>query len=160
MGKQVKDVVSAVEIDGVRASLLIPLVITAVCSVFDMLFRIKLGMTVIATFEEGLFFVLGTLISYFFPSFLGAASTLLWQYYCGGGWAGIRKGKAGLLGISTLVYFVLYIVYLLYADTYYIVIFTLINVVYVLIVYLRCIDERVLNKAPVTLGNEIEKTPN
>lgn len=44
MKNQVINNVSAVDIQTVQATLIIPLVITTICSAFDMLFHIKLGM--------------------------------------------------------------------------------------------------------------------
>ena len=146
MGNQVKNEAGAVDIQAVRAALLIPLVITVICSTFDMLFCIRLNMLELGSNEDVLFWVFKTLISYFFPSFFAAAVTLLWQYYFADVYSGVKAEKGLLLGISTLVYFFLYIIYLLYADTYYIIFFVIINLLYVWVVINKCIDDKILNK--------------
>ena len=105
MNEQVKNDVSAADIQTVQATLIIPLAITGICSAFDMLFHIKLGMIELDGVNEWICWILGTLISYFFPSFLASASTLFWQYYFTDSWVGIKEGKGLLLGIITLLYF-------------------------------------------------------
>lgn len=160
MGDKVKNEVSAYEINSIRASLVIPLVITLFCSALDMLCHIKNGMTLVYTFEQGLFWVLGTLISYFFPSFLAASITLLWQYYFAQSWSGVKEGKGCLLFFGTLIFFFLYIVYLLFADTYYIVVFTVINVFYAYFVTTKCIDKKILQRKYGIPSGKVINSPN
>lgn len=131
MKNQVKNDVSATDIQTVQATLIIPLAITVICSTLDMLFHIKLGMIKLNGVIEWLYWIFGTLISYFFPSFLSSASSLFWQYYFASSWAGIKKGKGLLLGVITLLYFVFYVIYLLYGNTNFIFAFVILNILYV-----------------------------
>ena len=160
MGDIVKNHVSARDINVTRVSLVIPLIVTVFCSTLDMLFHIKNEMISISTFEEGLFWVLGTLISYYFPSFIAASITLLWQYYFAQSWSGIKEGKGGVLFLGTVAYLFFYIVYLLYADTYYIVVFAFINIIYALFVITRCIDKRILQRMSGPPNGQIVNSPN
>lgn len=159
MKNQVINNVSAVDIQTVRATLIIPLAITTICSAFDMLFHIKLGMIKLNGFGQWLLWIFGTLISYFFPSFLAASSSLFWQYYFTDSWAGIKEGKGFLLGASTLLYFLLYIVYLLFADTWFIFVFVVVNIIYVWCVLDKCIDERILKKVSIAPNNKVVNDP-
>ncbi len=159
MKNQVINNVSAVDIQTVQATLIIPLAITAICSAFDMLFHIRLGMIELKTFDEWLFWIFGTLISYFFPSFLASAISLFWQYYFTNSWVGIKTGKGALLGISTLLYFVFYIIYLLFADTWFIFIFVLVNIIYVWYVLNQCIDKKVLKKNSIAPKDKVANNP-
>lgn len=160
MGDKVKGQVSEGDINSVRASLVIPLIITIFCSALDMLFQIKNEMVLSNTFKECLFWILGTLISYFFPSFLAASITLLRQYYFAKNLSGVSEGKGLLLLISTIIFFFLYIVYLLFADTYYIVIFALVNVVYALFVVNKCMDKKILVGISPAPKGKVANSPN
>ena len=159
MKNQVINSVSAVDIQTVRATLIIPLAITTICSCFDMLFHIKLGMIELNSFGQWLFWIFGTLISYFFPSFLASSSSLFWQYYFTDSWAGIKEGKGFLLGASTLLYFLLYIVYLLFADTWFIFVFVVVNIIYVWYDLNKCIDEKILKKVSITPNDKVINNP-
>jgi len=159
MKNQVINNVSAVDIKTVRATLIIPLAITTICSTLDMLFHIKLGMIELNRFDEWLFWIFGTLISYFFPSFLASSSSLFWQYYFTDSWAGIKEGKGLLLGASTSLYFLLYIIYLLFADTWFIFVFVIVNIIYVWYVLKKCIDEKVLNKFSIAPNDKVTNNP-
>lgn len=143
MKKQVINNVSAIDVQIVQATLIIPLVITGICSTFDILFHIKLDMVNYKSCEEWAFWILGTLISYFFPSFLTSAGSLVWQYYFANNWSRVKKEKGLLLFSLTFIYFVLYIIYLLYADTAYVYFFTVINILYVWLVFNKCMDEKI-----------------
>lgn len=159
MKNQVKNDVSAADIQTVQATLIIPLAITVICSTFDMLFHIKLGMIELKGVMEWLYWIFGALISYFFPSFLASASSLFWQYYFTNSWAGIKKGKGLLLGIITLLYFVFYVIYLLFADTYFIFVFVILNILYVWCVLKKCLDEKILKKVSITPNDKVINTP-
>lgn len=159
MNEQVKNDVSAADIQTVQATLIIPLAITGICSAFDMLFHIKLGMIELDAVNEWICWILGTLISYFFPSFLASASTLFWQYYFTDSWVGIKEGKGLLLGIITLLYFLFYIIYLLFADTNFIYAFVILNILYVWCVLRKCMDGKILKKVSGTPNDKIINTP-
>ena len=155
MKNQVKNNVSATDIQETQATLIIPLAITIICSTLDMLFRIKLGMIKIELLSDGIVWVLGTLISYYFPSFLALSCSLLWEYYFTDGWTGIKAGKGRLLFSSTVIYFVFYIIYLLCADTVFIYVFVVINIIYVWVVLKKCMDEKVLKGVSVAPNDKI-----
>lgn len=159
MKNQVKNDVSAADIQTVQATLIIPLAITVICSTLDMLFHIKLGMIELNGVKEWLYWIFGALISYFFPSFLASASSLFWQYYFTNSWTGIKKGKGLLLGIITLLYFVFYVIYLLFADTYFIFVFVILNILYVWCVLKKCLDEKILKKVSITPNDKVINTP-
>ena len=145
MKNQVKNNASAENITEVRAALIIPVVITIMCSTFDMLFHVKLGMVHFHGLSEWVYWIFGTLISYFFPSFFASAVSLIWQYYFTEGWAGIKEGKGISLGISTFIYFCFYIIYLLFSDSFFVYIFTALNILYVKFVLSKCVDEKILS---------------
>lgn len=105
MKKQVINNVSAVDIQIVQATLIIPLAITVVCSTFDILFHIRLGTVGYEVCEEWVFWILGMLISYFFPSFLASAGSLVWQYYFTDNWSGVKEEKGLLLFVLSCIYF-------------------------------------------------------
>lgn len=159
MKKQVINSVSAVDIQIVQATLIIPLAITVVCSTFDVLFHIRLGMVSYKICEEWVFWILGTLISYFFPSFLASAGSLVWQYYFTDNWSGVKEEKGLLLFFLTVIYFVLYIVYLLFANTRFIYVFTVINILYVLLVLNKCMDEKILRRRSNRPKNKVKNVP-
>lgn len=159
MKNQVKNDVSATDIQTVQATLIIPLAITVICSTLDMLFHIKLGMIKLNGVIEWLYWIFGTLISYFFPSFLSSASSLFWQYYFASSWAGIKKGKGLLLGVITLLYFVFYVIYLLYGNTNFIFAFVILNILYVWCVLKKCLDEKVLKKVSIIPNDKVINTP-
>lgn len=159
MKNQVKNDVSATDIQTVQATLIIPLAITVICSTLDMLFHIKLGMIKLNGVIEWLYWIFGTLISYFFPSFLSSASSLFWQYYFTSSWAGIKKGKGLLLGVITLLYFVFYVIYLLYGNTNFIFAFVILNILYVWCVLKKCLDEKVLKKVSIIPNDKVINTP-
>lgn len=159
MTDTIKNQVSAIDVKTVRASLAIPMGITIFCSAFDMLFHIKLHMISATIPKEILFWVLNTLISYFFPSFFAAALALLWQYYFAGNWSGIKAGHGMRLFIGTLIFFACYIVYLLYADTYYIIVFAVINVGYAFFVARKCIDRRIFRNIPEEPSGKVSNSP-
>lgn len=159
MKKQVINNVSAVDIQIVQAALIIPLAITIVCSTFDILFHIKLGTVECKTCEEWVFWILGMLISYFFPSFLASAGSLVWQYYFTDNWSGIKEEKGFLLFALTCIYFLIYIIYLLFADTGFIYVFTIINVLYVWVVLNKCIDEKILKRFSNRPKNRVKNVP-
>ncbi len=124
-----------------------------------MLFRIKLGMIKIELLNDGIVWVLGTIISYYFPSFLALSCSLLWGYYFTDAWKGVKEGKGGLLAGSTLVYFLLYIIYLLCADTVFIYVFVVINIIYVWVVLKKCMDEKVLKGVSVAPNDKVRSDP-
>lgn len=159
MEKPVVNSVSAVDKQIVRATLIIPLAITIICSTFDILFHIRLKMVEFTVLEEWMFWGLGLLISYFFPSLVATAGSLEWQYFFTDNFSGIKRGKGLLLSILTLIYFVLYIIYLLFADTIFIYVFTGINVLYVYVVLNKCIDEQVLKRSSTKPSNNVENYP-
>lgn len=159
MEKQVINNVSAVDIQIVQATLIIPLAITIVCSTFDILFHIRLNTVGCETFEEWIFWILGTLISYFFPSFLASAGSLVWQYYFTDNWSGVKEEKGLLLFFLTCIYFLIYIIYLLFANTGFIYVFTIINVLYVWIVLNKCIDEKILKRFSNRPKNKVKNVP-
>lgn len=159
MNNQVKNDVSDTDIKMAQATLIIPLVITVICSTLDMLFHIKLGMIKLNGVIEWMYWISGTLISYFFPSFLASASSLFWQYYFTDGWAGVKKGKGLLLGVITLLYFLFYVIYLLFADTNFIFVFVILNILYVWCVLKKCLDEKLLKKIFITPNDEVMNTP-
>lgn len=159
MKKQVINNVSAVDIQIVQATLIIPLAITIVCSTFDILFHIRLGTVEYKTYEEWVFWILGMLISYFFPSFLASAGSLVWQYYFTDNWSGIKEEKGFLLFALTCIYFLIYIIYLLFADTRFIYVFTIINALYVWVVLNKCIDEKILKRFSNRPKNKVKNVP-
>lgn len=159
MKRQVINNVSAVDIQIVQATLIIPLAITGVCSTFDILFHIRLGTVGYEVCEEWVFWILGTLISYFFPSFLASAGSLVWQYYFTDNWSGVKEEKGLLLFFLTLIYFVIYIVYLLFANTRFIYVFAIINVLYVWLVMDKCIDEKILKRFSNRPKNKVKNVP-
>lgn len=159
MKNQIKNNVSATDIQTVQATLVIPLAITIICSTFDMLFHIKLGMIKLNGVMKWSYWIFGTLISYFFPSFLASASSLFWQYYFTNSWAGIKTGKGLLLGGITLLYFLLYVVYLLFADTSFTFVFVLLSLLYVWFVLKKCLDEKIFKKVSITPNDKVMNTP-
>lgn len=159
MKNQVKNDVSAADIQTVQATLIIPLAITVICSTLDMLFHIKLGMIKLNGVMEWLYWIFGTLISYFFPSFLASASSLFWQYYFTNSWAGIKRGKGLLLGIITLLYFLFYVIYLLFADTNFMFVFVILNILYVWCVLKKCLDEKILKRVSIAPNDKVINTP-
>lgn len=158
MKNQVKNDVSVDDIQAIQADLIIPLVITIICSTFDMLFHIKLGMIELDGIMKWLYWIFGTLISYFFPSFLASAISLFWQYYFTNSWSGIKNGKGKLLGIITLLYFFFYVLYLLFADTNFMFIFVILNILYVWCVLKKCLDEKILKKVTTTPNDKVINT--
>lgn len=160
MGDKVEGQVCELDINSIRASLIIPLAITVFCSALDMLCQIKLAMVSITAFKDGMFWALGALISYFFPSFLAASITLLWQYYFAKSWSGIKEGKGLLLFSGTFIYFFFYVVYLLYADTYYIICFAILNIVYAVFVIDKCIDKEILQRRSGISKGKVVNSPN
>lgn len=146
MENRIENDVSDNDIQIARATLAIPLAITIICSTLDMLFHVKLGIIKLNSVIKFLYWIAGTIISYFFPSFLASACYLLWQYHFTNSWSGIKKGKGLLLGITTLLYFVFYIIYLLFANTIFVFVFIILNILYVWCVSKKCLDEKVLKK--------------
>lgn len=159
MTGKVKNQVSAIDVKTVRASLVTPIVVTIFCFALDIVVHIKFQMVSISTVKEFLFWSLGTLISYFFPSFIAASITLLCQYYFAESWSGIKAGKGMRLFIGTLIFFFLYIVYLLFADTYYIIIFAVINIGYAFFVAENCIDPRIFRRIAGEPGGKVSNSP-
>lgn len=159
MKKQVLNNVSAVDIKIAKATLIIPLAITIICSTFDILFHIRLNMVNCKNYKEWGFWILSTLISYFFPSFLALAYSSLWQYYFTDNWSGIKKGQGLLLFILTSIYFFLYIVYLLFANTPFIYAFIAINILYVWIVLNKCVNEKIFEKCSNRPKNKAKNIP-
>ena len=159
MKKQVINNVSAVDIQIVQATLIIPLAITVVCSTFDILFHIRLRTVEYEVCEDWVFWILGMLISYFFPSFLASAGSLVWQYYFTGNWSGIKEEKGLLLFVLSCIYFFLYIIYLLYEDTVFIYVFTIINVLYVWLVLNKCMDEKILKRFSNRPKSKVKNVP-
>lgn len=147
------------DIHSIRASLLIPLGITIICSFLDLMFQFKFGRIISETLSKRVIYIFGVLISYFFPSFLASAISLWWQYYFTDKWSGIKNNKGFLLSMASLTYVVFYIVYLLYSDTIFVFVFTLINILYVWCVLSKCIDKRMLKSDSLTPQNEITKSP-
>lgn len=171
MSKQTEKQATTTDVVNARALLMIPLIITIVCAFFDIIFQWRLGiLTEVANgadtaeivenvqWFEILCKILGILISYFFPAFLSAAITFFWQYYFSNTWSGVRYGKGILLGSLTLLYFVLYIVYLLFSNTFYIIIFAIISGVYVALILNKCIDAKIF-QADTSPGTKVVNTP-
>ena len=146
MKNRIENDVSDDDIQIARATLIIPLAITIICSTLDMLFHVKMGIIKLNGVINLLYWMAGTFISYFFPSFLASACFLLWQYYFTNSWSGIKQGKGLLLGIITLLYFLFYIIYLLFANTIFVFVFIILNILYVWCVLKKCLDERVLKR--------------
>ena len=160
MNNQVNNEVSAEDILAVQASLLIPIIITIFCSALDIIFQLELTKVEIVSFKQGTFWVLTTLISYFFPSFFAGAITLFWQYYFAGGYSGIRKGRGFLLGMSIVVYLFFYIIYLLCSKKFlYTLFFALFNAVYAYFVITKCVDEKIIKKATTVPKTEVMNQP-
>ena len=151
--------VSAVDIKTVQATLIIPIAITFICSTLDILFHIQFKMINYRTFNEWGFWVSKTLISYFFPSILALAYSSLWQYYFTDNWSGIKKEQGLLLFILTSIYFFLYIVYLLFANTPFIYAFIAINILYVLFVFKKCMNKKIFKKCSNKPKNKIKNAP-
>ena len=147
------------DINAVRASLIIPLIITVFCACLDMLCQIKNELFLFENYQNTIFWILGTLISYFFPSFFSAAILLLWQYYFAKSWSGLKKGIGLKLLGATIFFFFFYIVYLLFAKTWYIYCFTVINIIYACFVAGKCIDHVILQPSSETPRNNVNRSP-
>lgn len=159
MGKKVLNNVSAVDIQIVQATLIIPLAITIICSTFDILFHIHLKMTNCNTFNEWGSWVSTTLISYFFPSILALICSLLRQQYFTDNWSGIKEEKKLLLFFLTFIYFLLYIIYLLFLNTLFVYVFIAINIFYVLFVFKKCVNKKIFKKCSNRPKNKIKNAP-
>lgn len=159
MKKQVLNNVSAIDVQAVQASLAIPLMVTSICVMLDILFHIRLKMVNCKNFAELAFWISSILISYFFPSILALACSLFWQYYFSDNWSGVKNEKGCLLFLLTLIYFVTYLVYLLYADTVFRYAFVVMNISYVLIVLNKCMDEKIFKKCSNRPKNKIKNAP-
>lgn len=83
----------------------------------------------------------------------------MWQYYFTDNWSGVKEEKGLLLFVLTCIYFLLYIIYLLFADTGFIYVFTLINVLYVWVVLNKCIDEKILKRFSNRPKNKVKNVP-
>lgn len=158
MSREIKNAVSENEIKVVLASLIIPAIVTVVCSSCDILFHYRLGATNCSTFKEWVFWGIRTLTSYFFPTIFASTLNFIWQYYLSENWSGIKDKKGIILSLGCFAYFMMYIVYLLFDESYYIIAFTIINVIYVRFVY-GCIDDRVFKMSNTLMANEINSNP-
>lgn len=160
MKNQIINSVSAYEINIVRSSLMIPLLITVVCSTLDLFFHIRFNMVDFECCEECVFWVLETLISYFFPTFLSATVSLIIQCFVfTDNWSGVKDEKGFLLIILTLIYLVLYIIYLTFTNTKFVYVFCVINILYVWLVLNKCIDEKILKRLSTKPNNTVKNVP-
>lgn len=160
MKKQVVNNVSANDVRMVQAALVIPLAITILCSTFDILFHIRLDNTEFKNCEECLLWMVETLIAYFFPSFMAIACSMAWQYFFTDIWSGIKEEKGNILACATLIYFVLYIIYLLFENTIFVYAFVVISLIYVWLVLKKCIDGRIFIRSSNRPKSKIINFPN
>lgn len=148
-------------ITNVRVLLVLPLLITGCCALFDMVVHIQFNLVDFKGSLSIIQWVCRTLVSYFFPSFLVTSLTLLWQDFFTDSWSGIKEGKGSLFLKIVIIYFISYIFYLLLINTSYVIVFVGINLVYVILVLCFTVDDRVLsNKDDKSLPKDsVIKTP-
>lgn len=144
-------------IQGVRISFWTPFFITIACCFFECV-HFAVQETEI-DFLTGLNDILRMVISYFFPTFMAAAVTALLACFKDKlSYSGIKPGREWCLFVFTFIYGVLYIAYLMIYDKLGVVIaFSVISVLYVVLVILGCVDPRVSIRKKTL---KVKNTPN
>lgn len=144
MKKQIKRDVSFNEknIKEVRAALIIPFSITILCFLFDLLFHLRIRNDEFETNYQRIYWVIEVFVSYFFPAFFSSAIFMIWQNCFTNSWKSIKEEKVLELLFISVIYFVLYITFLLFINTFYEYIFFIINFVYVYL-FKKCLDQRI-----------------
>lgn len=92
------------DIENVRANLIIPLVVTTVCVIFDILFYFHLDKN-----DSGLYvaclWLFTAINSYYFPTLLSMSAMLLWQHYFSKEYSGIARKAPIMICIITAIFF-------------------------------------------------------
>jgi len=124
-----------------RASLIIPLTITSVCTVLDLVSKSRIAKLDVLHIK----YICDVVISYFFPSILATSLGMMWTYYFGTGISGIKEGYGIRFSGLTGLLFLSYIIGLFFADKTAISVFFLILLcIYLTVVFRSCMDQTLL----------------
>ena len=124
-----------------QATIYIPLTITAVCTVLDLVSKCKIAHVNI----WDLFYICDVLTSFFFPSILATALGMMWTQYFGNAFSGIKDGYGIRFSAYTGLLFILYIISLFFSDSKYrSVAFLVVLCGYLFLILHRCMDRAVL----------------
>ena len=124
-----------------QATIYIPLTITAVCTVLDLVSKSRIAHENILD----LFYICSVIISYFFPSILATALGMMWIEYFGNAFSGIKKGYGLKFSAYTGLLFIIYIISLFFSD-YKItsLVFLVVLCAYLNSILRKCMDRTVL----------------